>query len=98
MVFAQVCVGQPGPSDPVCDDGGQGKPEICVRFDNRDGAPEEGTDFDFDVETDPDNPSVELYTGSNGQTTREWRVWCWDDIQTQTPKNLGWITADGLHS
>jgi len=90
LAGVQVCIAQP--SAAVCDDGGQGKPEICVRFDNLEYPPDEGTDFDF-VLGDPDNPGVHLIRGSDGETTREWRVWSWDDNQTQTPKNIGTIEA-----
>jgi len=64
-----------------------------VRFDNLANAPIEDTDFVFDVTTDPDNPSVELYRGSDGETTREWRVWSWDDDESQNPQNIGSIEA-----
>ncbi len=87
------CFGQA--SDPACDSGGEGKPEICVRFDNIPGdPPEEGVDFDFDVTTDPDNPGITFLRGSDGVTTREYRVWSWDDDTNQTPENIGTIFAN----
>ncbi|RJP33474.1 MAG: hypothetical protein C4547_12290 [Phycisphaerales bacterium] len=90
---ALTAVAQPEPSDPVCSNGGEGKPEICVRFDNREDPPAVGTDFRFDFD-DPDNPGIEFIRGSDGQISREWRIWSWDDIENQTPKNIGTLIGN----
>ncbi|RJP33463.1 MAG: hypothetical protein C4547_12235 [Phycisphaerales bacterium] len=90
---ALTAVAQPPPSDPVCSNGGEGKPEICVRFDNLENAPQVGTDFVFDFD-DPDNPGIEFRRGSDGQISREWRVWSWDNDEDQTPKSIGTLTGN----
>ena len=90
LIGVEECIAQP--STAVCDDGGSGKPEICVRFDNLPDGPDEGLDFDF-VFGDPDNPGVTLRRGTDGGTTRVWRVWSWDNDSDQNPKNIGTITG-----
>jgi cytoskeletal protein CcmA (bactofilin family) len=66
--------------------------ELCVRFDNLGYAPALLVDFSRDLTTDPDNPTVTLLRGDDGQgTTYEWRVWCED--ASDDPANIGSISG-----
>ncbi len=86
IVGAQICLAQVSPERCA---GGEGKPEICVRFDNREDPPVEFTHFEF-VMGNRDKPGVLLIKGTEfGQL--EWRIWCWDD--NEDPADISSITA-----
>jgi len=75
----------------VCDD--DGGPTICVEFDNLPYPPLENWDFRFDF-SDPNNPSVDLLQGDDGQgTPYYWRIWSIIPGEDPTPANIGSITA-----
>lgn len=78
----------------VCSGGG---PTACVRFDNLDFEPVEGSDYDFDF-TIPQAPNIILHKGATapGGTMYEWRVWSKD--AQEAPANIGSITSPGEYN
>ncbi len=75
----------------VCGSGGG--PTVCVRFDDRQTAPQATVDYVFDF-SDPNAPSVELRRGEDMQgTVYAWRVW--SKSAQGAPADIGSITAPG---
>lgn len=64
---------------------------LCVLWDNFGGTPLEGTHFDFDLLSDPDNPSVHLSLGNLSTLVLEWFVWSKDAAGDEA--NIGEITG-----
>ena len=88
--FAATQSGMAQPSADVCDS--SGGPEICVRFDNLQGAPIE--DFDFTLTYVSGVPSIDLTRGDNGAgTIFEWRIWSRVSPTDATPAAIGSITG-----
>ena len=81
LACARVCV-----ADPACDDNNGSSPYICVDKDG--GTPVHGVHFVRDF-SDPDNPSITLWTGNEN-----WRVWSQKSETDDDPDNIGEIKID----
>lgn len=71
-----------------------GSPTVCFVFDDLgfpQNAPERTFDFTIDF-SDPANPDIELRTGTDATTTRQWRIWSTDP--GGGPGDIGDLTAN----